>query len=317
LWTRLYRPLMAKYPILLRCTAFILLYWILETTLDSMMFAGGSFWDNLFPSNPHEIWHRFPTILVFVLASIYIKSAVEKQKKAEEKVKRTTEEIKNFAYSVSHDLKSPAIGLNGLANLLNQKYFDVLDEKGKNYCEHIMKAAEYMGDLVENINIFIKSRELPLKIEETDFTETLDMIREQFSTYWAMNNIELHTPESSIKIKADKLSLHRVFRNLIDNALHHGGEDLSKIIIEYEENDRFHFFCISDNGMGIKEEDHEKVFEPFTRLQSPNGAKGSGMGLAIVKEIVERHGGRISVESVPGKGTNFFLSLPKDGKSAT
>jgi signal transduction histidine kinase len=119
------------------------------------------------------------------------------------------------------------------------------------------------------------------------------------------------TPETSIKIKADRLSLHRVFRNLIDNALHHGGEGLSRIIIEYEENDRFHTFCVSDNGMGIKEEDHDKVFEPFTRLQSPNGYKGSGMGLAIVKEIVERHGGQISVESVPEKGTNFFFALSK------
>lgn len=310
--TRIYESLIAKYPIVLRCTAFILLYWVLETALDSLMFTGGGFWDNLFPSNPHEIWHRFPAIVVFVLASIYIKSAVEKQKTAEAEVKRRTEEIKNFAYSVSHDLKSPAVGINGLVKLLNQKYCDVLDEKGKSYCEHIMKATEYIGDLVDNINIFIKSRELPLKIERIDFTETLEMIREQLSTSWALRNVELHIPETSIKINADRLSLHRVFRNLIDNALHHGGEELSRIIIEHQENDRFHFFCISDNGRGIKEEDHDKVFEPFTSLQSPNGAKGSGMGLAIVKEIVERHGGKISVESVPGKGTNFFVSLPKD-----
>jgi signal transduction histidine kinase len=196
--------------------------------------------------------------------------------------------------------------------LLNQKYFDALDEKGKTYCAHIMKATEFIGDLVENINIFIKSRELPLKIEKTDFTETLEMIREQLSTSLVLRDVQLHIPEASIKINADRLSLHRVFRNLIDNALHHGGEGLSRIIIEYEESDLFHNFCVSDNGMGIKEEDQVKVFEPFTRLQSPNGAKGSGMGLAIVKEIVERHGGKISIESVPGKGTNFFLSLPKD-----
>jgi signal transduction histidine kinase len=310
--TRIYGSLLAKYPIVLRCTAFILLYWFLETALDSLMFAGGSFWDNLFPLNPHEIWHRLPAIAVFVLASIYIKSAVERQKTAEAEVKKRTEEIKSFAYSVSHDLKSPAIGLNGLVKLLNQKYFDVLDEKGKNYCEHIIKATEYIGDLVDNINIFIKSRELPLKIEKIDFTETLEMIKDQLSTSCTLRNIELRTPETSIKINADRLSLHRVFRNLIDNALHHGGEGLSRIIIEHHENDRFHFFCISDNGRGIKEEDHDKVFQLFTRLQSPNGAKGSGMGLAIVKEIMERHGGKIAVESVPGKGTNFLLSLPKD-----
>jgi signal transduction histidine kinase len=308
---RIYRSLISKYPIVVGCTTFILFYWALETTFDSLMFVGGSFWSNLLPSDPHEIWHRFPAILVFVLAGICLKSAVEKKKSAEEEVKRRTEEIKNFAYSVSHDLKSPAIGINGLVRLLHHNYYDVLDEKGKNYCEHIMKATEYIGELVENINILIKCRELPLKIERVDFTETLEMLREQFSASLALRNIELSTPETSIRIKADRLSLHRVFRNLIDNALHHGGEGLSRIIIEYEENDLFQNFCVSDNGMGIKEEDHEKVFKPFTRLQSPDGAKGSGMGLAIVKEIVERHSGKISVESVPGKGTNFFLSLPK------
>jgi signal transduction histidine kinase len=314
LFTRIYCSLVARYPILLRCTAFILLYWILETALESIVFTGGSFWENLFPLDPHEIWHRVPPIAVFVLASLYIKSAVEKQKKAEEEVIRRTKEIKNFAYSVSHDLKSPAIGLSGLVNLLNQKYSDVLDEKGKNYCEHIMKAGKYIGDLVENINVFIKSRELPLTIEEIELTETLEMIRDQFSTSWAMRNVELYTPETPIRISADRLSLHRIFRNLIDNAMHHGGEGLSKIIIEYSESEKFHYFCITDDGKGIKEEDQERVFEPFTTLQSPNGAKGSGMGLAIVREIVERHNGKISVESVPEKGTNFLLTLPKGRK---
>jgi signal transduction histidine kinase len=307
----IYRLLISKYPIVVGCTAFIFFYWILETSFDSFMFVGGSFWSNFLPSDPHEIWHRFPAILVFILAGICVNSAVEKQKLAEQEVKKRTEEIKNFAYSVSHDLKSPAIGINGLVRLLNKNYYHVLDEKGKGYCEHIVKATEYIGELVENINILIKCRELPLRVEKMDFTETLDMIREQLYTSLALNNVELHTPEISIKIRADRLSLHRVFRNLIDNALHHGGEGLSKIIVEYEENDLFHTFCVSDNGMGIKEEDQEKVFEPFTRLQSPNGAKGSGMGLAIVKEIVEKHGGTISVESVRGKGTNFVVSLPK------
>jgi signal transduction histidine kinase len=309
---RIYRSLISKYPIVVGCTAFIFFYWVLETSFDSLMFVGGSFWSNLLPADPHEIWHRFPAIIVFILAGICLNSAVEKKKSAEEEVKKRTEEIKNFAYSVSHDLKSPAIGINGLVRLLNQNYYHVLDEKGKRYCEHIMKASEYIGELVENINVLIKSRELPLRIEKMNFTETLEMIRDQFSASLTLRNIELSTPGTSIKIKADRLSLHRVFRNLIDNALHHGGEGLSRIIIEYEKNDLFHNFCVSDNGVGIKEKDHEKVFEPFTSLQSPNGAKGSGMGLAIVKEIVGRHGGKISMESVPGKGTNFFLSLPKD-----
>ena len=310
--TRIYRSLISKYPIVVRCTAFIILYWLLETSLDSLIFVGGSYWGNLFPSDRHEIWHRFPAVLVFIVASIYLRSAVKKQEIAENEVKKRAEEIKNFAYSVSHDLKSPAFGLYGLVRLLNQKYSNVLDEKGRSYCEHIMKATEYIGDLVDNINIFIKCKELPLKIERIDLTETLEIIREQFSASLALKNIELHTPESLVKIKADRLSLQRVFTNLIDNALHHGGEGLSRIIIEYGESDLFHNFCISDNGMGIKEEDQEKVFEPFTKLEPSKDIKGSGMGLAIVKEIVERHGGKIAVESVSGKGTNFFITLPKN-----
>ncbi len=306
------RSLVSKYPIATRCVAFIIFYWLLETFVDTLMFVGGDFWSNLFPSDRHELWHRFPAVLVFVVASIYLRSAVRKKESAENELKRRAEDIKNFAYSVSHDLKSPAFGLYGLVRLLNEKYSDILDARGKSYCEHIMKATEYIGNLVDNINMFIKCKEARLKIENVDLVEILDMIRDQFSASLILKNIELHTPGNSIKIRADRLSLERVFRNLIDNAMCHGGEGLSRIIIEHGESDLVHTFCVSDNGMGIKEEDQTKVFEPFTSLQPSKDTKGSGMCLAIVKELVVRHGGKISVESVPGKGTNFFMTFPKN-----
>jgi signal transduction histidine kinase len=115
-----------------------------------------------------------------------------------------------------------------------------------------------------------------------------------------------------IEIKADKLSLLRVFRNLVDNALKYGGKDLSEIRIGYRESEGFHTFSISDNGVGIEGEDYEKIFALFHRDAKSKGVEGAGLGLAIVREIAEQHGGKVWIEPGQERGTTFHISLPKD-----
>ena len=113
------------------------------------------------------------------------------------------------------------------------------------------------------------------------------------------------------EILADKLSLSRVFRNLVDNALNYGGESLSEIRIEYEESDAFHIFSISDDGVGIKEKNRQKIFEVFQRDETSKGVAGSGLGLAIVKEIVERHDGNVFLADDRKNGATFRISIAK------
>ena len=246
-----------------------------------------------------------------VIANEKMNQEIEVRKNAEEALKKSSERIKLFAYSVSHDLKSPAIGIYGLAKLLRKHYRNILDEKGKNFCDRILKASEQIAALVENINVYISTKEVPLTIESVNLKEMLQMAKEEISTQLNIRQIRWLEPESLPEIKADRLSLLRILRNLVDNALKYGGDDLSEIKIGYETSDESHILFVEDDGVGIKKEDSEKIFGAFERKKTSRGIQGAGLGLAIVKEIAEQHDGKVWVEPGPEKGTTFYISISK------
>ena len=160
-----------------------------------------------------------------------------------------------FAYSVAHDLKSPAIGVYGLAKRLIKNYKDVLDEKGRNYCDQILRTSEHIAALVVKVNVYIATKEALLSIERINMTEIFRMLKDEFSAKLSIRRIDLLEPESTVEIKADRLSTIRAFRNFVDNSLKYGGERLTTIWTGYEETEDFHIFSFSDNGKGLKEED--------------------------------------------------------------
>ena len=226
--------------------------------------------------------------------------------------RRAEEALKMFAYSVAHDLKSPTIGIHGLTKRLHMLYCHVLDEKGRSYCEQILKASEHIAALVEQVNVFIVTKETTLSLENTNIKDLLRMLKNEFSAQLSIRRIEYIEPETEVEIKADRLSLLRVFRNLIDNALKYGGERLSSIRIGHEERGDCHVFSVSDNGKGLKGVDSEKIFEMFQRHETSKGVEGAGLGLAIVKEIAQQHGGQVWVEQAAKKGTTFCISISKN-----
>ena len=220
--------------------------------------------------------------------------------------------IKFFAYSVSHDLKSPAVGLYALTKRLNEKYVHILDEKGKEHCRQILRTAEQMVALVEKLNGYIVAREAPLNFERIMVKEISRAIRDEFSGRLKQHQVRWSESDYLPKIVADRLALLSVFRNLVDNALKYGGKELSEIKLGYEENGNHHIFFINDDGIGIKVKDSKKVFDLFQRNETSTGTAGSGLGLAIVKEISKRHQGRIWLDTVVGKGSKFCISISKD-----
>ena len=232
-----------------------------------------------------------------------------------ETLKEKKELIKVFAYSVSHDLKSPAMGIYGLTKRLQEKYGATLDEKGMAYCHQILKTAEQMVTLVEKINAYIVTKENPLNLEKIKVKEITETIRNEFSPILRERQIRWSEPEILPEIMADKLALTRVFRNLLENALKYGGDELFQIKIGHEENGGFHIFSFSDDGVGIKEGDKKKIFDAFQRRETSRGISGSGLGLAIVKEIAERHQGRAWLDSREREGTTFYISISKDLKT--
>ena len=239
------------------------------------------------------------------------KEVAERSRIAEE-LRTSSEKLKIFAYSVAHDLKSPSIGIYGLARLLQKNFAEILGEKGVGFCDQITKASEHVASLVDAINQFIATKETPLKIEAIDMEEVFRMLRDEFSARLRVRRIDLLEPKGVPRVRADKISILRVFRNLIDNALKYGGDGLTTIEIGYEESENLHHFTIRDDGVGIQAKDSGEIFKPFQRQGASDGIEGTGLGLAIVKEIVELHKGEVRVERGTKGGTVFHLFIPKD-----
>lgn len=237
---------------------------------------------------------------------------ITKRKQAEKALEESSQKLKLFAYSVAHDLKSPAVGVYGLTKRLSRHARDVLDEKGRTYCDQILKVSEHIAALVDKINVYIATKEARLSIETIRLADILHMLKDEFSAQLRVRQIDWLEPDTPLEIRADRLCMLRAFRNFVDNSLKYGGERLSKIWIGHEEVEGFHVLSFSDNGKGLKEEDCEKIFGAFQRNETSRGVEGAGLGLTIVKEIAEQHGGAVWVEPRGKKGVTFYLSISKN-----
>jgi PAS domain S-box-containing protein len=239
-----------------------------------------------------------------------LRDRIEREK-AEEALVKSSNKIKMFAYSVSHDLKNPAIAIYGLAKRLSRYSRDRLDERGRSYCEQILKASEHIASLVDKINLYIKTKEVPLSIEKVKLKEIVDSVKEEFAPQLTGRQIRWLEPEVIPEVNADRTSMVRILRNLVDNALKYGGHDLSEIRISYQEAEDCHVLSVEDDGIGLKDEDSKTLFGPFKRKRMAGKVEGSGLGLAIVKEIAEQHKGRVWLEPAIKKGAAFHVSISK------
>jgi PAS domain S-box-containing protein len=232
-------------------------------------------------------------------------------KHAEAALKESSEQIKLFSYSISHDLKNPAISIYLLTKRLEKNFENILDENAKHYCGQILKAAEQIKHLVGQINTYISTKEVPLHMEWVDMNEVLQEIKKEFSGVLDLRRITWTQPQNVPAMKIDKLSILRVLRNLVDNALKHGGSDLTEIKVGYSVFKKYHILSVYDNGLGIGISNLKIIFNKFHRDATSVGTDGIGLGLAIVKTIAEHHGGDAWVEPSAGKGKTFYLSISK------
>ena len=220
--------------------------------------------------------------------------------------------IEYFAYSISHDLKSPAIGIYGLTQRLHRLCWDALDYTGREYCNQIMKAADQILKLVDKINTYIVAKEAPMQFETVALKEITTTIRNEFADTLDAGSVRWKEPDYLPTIIGDKISITRVLRNLVDNALKYGGDQLSEITIEYKGDQTRHIILVSDDGVALSKENSERLFRLFQRDARSKGVPGAGLGLAIVKEIVERHGGEVWLDTEKNGGTTFAVAIAKN-----
>ena len=235
-----------------------------------------------------------------------------KHRESEDELVRHTEMIKQFANSVSHDLKNPAVAIHGLAQLLARKFEELPREKLENFIAQIARSSEQIIALSEDINTYIFTRETPLHFTMLDLREIWQTIRDEFDPRLKKKKVLWIEAGGTIpNIKADRHSLLRIYRNLVDNALKYGGSNLSEITLDYAATESSHILSVQNNGETIPPEDAEAIFEIFSRKTSDAELGGSGLGLAIVSEIARQHNGNSWVESSVDDKTTFYISIAR------
>jgi PAS domain S-box-containing protein len=238
---------------------------------------------------------------------------VTERRRFEAELSRKNSELEHYVHTVSHDLRSPLVSLLGFSRLLRQDYSDRLDDQARHFLDRIEQAGRTMetltNDLLELSRIGDRSEHKAL----VDPLRVLSIVQAELKPRLEERGVTLVMPENPPLVLCDRTRLYQVFANLVGNALDHMGSVAEpRIAVQVEEQADGHMITVADNGCGIDPVHHERIFEIFQSLGPRNdGRRGTGVGLAIVRKIAETHGGRVWVESGPGRGSVFRLLLPR------
>ena len=227
--------------------------------------------------------------------------------------KRREREKNNFISMIAHDMKSPLVGISGLIKRLKKEKICETNEKLRAYLKVMGEAEERLESMVREFLEYshLESGQIHLELRETDIKEVLQQASEILRLRAGEKKIVLSLDSLPLTaIEADINRLHRVFTNIIDNAIKYSPKQ-SEVTISTKETDSEIVIYFQDQGCGINPEEIPYIFDAFYRTESNKKTSGQGLGLAASRSVIRQHGGRISVKSVPGKGSVFTVWLPK------
>lgn len=220
-------------------------------------------------------------------------------------------EMDDFIHVVSHDLKEPLRGIEAFSGFLLEDYADRLDEQGKQYLGFLRQSALRMKDLIHDLLTLAALSHRPPTRQPVDLDRVVAAVQRDLEYSIRHRHAEVRTEAPLPTIVGDPTLIGEVFKNLVSNAIKFNvSEPPTATISSRGEEDGFVRLAVADNGIGIDPQYRERIFELFERLHRQEEFEGTGAGLAICKKIVEGYGGRIWVESEPGKGSTFWLTFP-------
>lgn len=231
--------------------------------------------------------------------------------KIKEELERSNSELEQFAYVASHDLQEPLRMIASYVQLLSVRYKDKLDENANEFINFAVDGATRMQRLINDLLSYSRVSSRNKEFKPTDLNEVLDLALTNLKLIIEENDAIIHRDELP-KVVADPTQMEQLFQNLIGNAVKFKGEKKPEINIGKEIVDGNWLISIKDNGIGMEEKYKDLIFVIFQRLHQ-NTYPGTGIGLAVCKKIVERHGGKIWVESESGKGSTFYFTIPRKG----
>lgn len=274
-----------------------------------------------------EIHHPDRTIPIMIWASpvydsrgrvLFATSAfsdISEQKEAENTLKATARELKRsnaeleqFAYIASHDLQEPLRKVGSYMELVADRYQEQLDQDGREFIDYAVDGARRMKVMINDLLVYSRVGTKGKPFAPTDTMQVMHDVLNDLELIIQDNNARI-TFDSLPMVTADESQMQQLFRNLIGNAVKYRGEAPPRIHVSAQRRKRAWRFCVQDNGIGMEARFFERIFQIFQRLHGPGRYNGTGIGLAICKKIVERHGGRIEVESTPGQGSTFYFTI--------
>jgi signal transduction histidine kinase len=247
-----------------------------------------------------------------VIHLLELRKANFRLKSLKEALEARNEELQQFAYVVSHDIKSPLASITLSCEMLREQYGETIDEDNDQLLKILSRSALKIRDLVDGILSYYRAEwAMGIGAESFDLKSFLFSIAEMFKVN---QDAEIHFPQDDRIIRMNKTALEQILVNLIQNAVKYNDKEEPYIEIRFSEDNMNYYFSVVDNGMGIAPEEQKKIFEIFTtlNLQDRFGTKGSGIGLSTVKKLVEKMSGAISLKSVPGEGSEFSFYIRKE-----
>jgi signal transduction histidine kinase len=225
---------------------------------------------------------------------------------------RKAQYLEQFAYVTSHDLKAPLRAVSNLAQWIEEDLHDKLDKASKEQLALLRDRVKRMHDLIEGL---LEYSRVGRSSDPENLVDTRELVEEIIDSLSTNDRFSIKIKGKMPTMKADRLQLGQVFSNLISNSLKHHGGKMGKIRIGCENSDQFYQFSVCDDGQGIAPQYHQKIFQMFQTLESNDFENSTGIGLALVKKIVEEHGGTIILRSEPGEGACFNFTWPRFSSS--
>ncbi len=230
----------------------------------------------------------------------------------ERRLEERNRELSMFASVASHDLREPLRTISSYLMLLQRNYRGVLDERANEFIDFTTDAAARMSALITDLLDLARLDSTPADYAEVDMREVCDEVLSALRGAIDECGGTVTIGEPLPIIRGNRVFLSQLFQNLIGNGIKYRGHESPVVRFEATDGGENWLFSVTDNGIGIPANQKTAIFEPFQRLHGTNSNyQGSGVGLAICKKVVERHGGHIWVESEPGKGSTFYFTLPK------
>ncbi len=243
-------------------------------------------------------------------AETAMREAFQELEQKTRELTRSNEELQQFAYVASHDLQEPLRMISSYTQLLGRRYGDRLDGDAQEFMGFIVDGAARMKQLIEDLLAYSRVGTRGKEFQEVDSGASLARALANLRTAQESSDAVV-THDAMPKVMADGAQLAQVFQNLIGNAIKFRAEEAPRIHVGAETTGTVWVFTVKDNGIGLDTQYADRIFMMFQRLHNKAEYPGTGIGLAIVKKIVERHGGRIWVESEPGKGATFGFTIAR------